>query len=103
MNRFHPDQHLWSGVVPVAVPVRDDASLLRVAMIEPRTNTMLGQVSLPAERVRDDAGRLDMTAVADTVRLLADKDPARASAQERSQAAACTRLLQDLSLTIPPF
>ncbi|WP_251153640.1 hypothetical protein [Cellulosimicrobium sp. Marseille-Q4280] len=105
LDRSHPDYHLWSGVVPVAVEVDDvdGPSLLRVAIIEPRNNTMLGRVTLPARRVRDASGRLDMAAVAGTVRWMASHESQITSVEDSSRAAACARLLEDMNRTIPPF
>lgn len=105
LDRAHPDYHLWSGVVPVAVEVPDvdGPSLLRVAIIEPRNNTLLGRVTLPAGRVRDRAGRLDMASVAGTVRWMASHESPIDSVEDSSRAAACARLLEDMNRTIPPF
>jgi hypothetical protein len=105
LDRSHADYHLWAGVVPVAVEVSDvdGPELLRVAMIDPRSNTMLGRVSLPARRVRDASGQLDMAAVAGTVRWLASHENGVDSMAEQSRSVACARLLEDLNRTIPPF
>lgn len=99
----HPDYHLWAGVVAVGVQApTPEGALLRVAMINPRTNTMVGRVTLPAEAVRDAGGRLHLPSVVGQVARMASADHPVGSVGE-SRSAACRRLLAELARTIPPF